>query len=321
MTLRKLIIPTLLTAILALGALPGAWAQDDATPQAVLMACSGPVTVVRAGGETVKGTFGLPLHPGDEVKTGADASAEILFEAGNSLQIGANSSIKVKGQRAAEPQPAEEKVEKSFEVVQNFLKLKNSEGTSVVMGLRSGNKEQDLAAVSPSQTKVIDPHPTFVWEISDPSTELRLTIYNDKGVYWQKDVSGVTSFVYPPDAPALEPGVEYSWTLETTDPLEFPPRRTQAAFFEVISPSSVADLQETLDAVDADTKLSKTSSHVIKASVYFNHGLIEDAIAETKSALKDDPDNASLQSILARLYAESGRTRDAMDTYNRMIKQ
>jgi pentatricopeptide repeat protein len=328
MKLRKLLVPTLLTILMAHGPLQTgssgvAHAQDEGTPLAVLMACSGPVTVHRSGGVKVKGTFGLPLQPGDEVKTGAGASAEVLFEAGHSLQIGANSNIQIKGQRGSTPAaPAgEPKTEKSFEVVQNFLKLKNSEGTSVVTGLRAGNKDQDLVAVSPSQTKVRNAHPTFQWEIADAATELRLTVYSDGGVHWQEDVSGAKSLAYPAGAPELSPGVSYSWTLETTDPMEFPPRRTQAAFFEVIAPAAVAALDESIHAIDADSKLSESSGHVIKASVYFNHGLLEDAIAETKSALEMDPDNASLQSILARLYAEAGRTKDAMATYNEMIKQ
>lgn len=330
MTLRKIVLPTLLCAIFAHAQLSPetvspAGAEEAVAPLAVLMSCTGPVTVHHADGTTSKGVFGFALKAGDEVNTGDGGTAEILFEAGNWLQIGANSSIQIKGQRDAEPArpPRTETIAdgetKNFEVVQNFLKLKDSEGTSVVMGLRSGPKDQDLVAVSPSQTKIRGGRPTFRWEIADPSTELRLTVYNDTGVYWQDDVSGVTSLTYPADAPELAPGVTYSWTLETTDPLAFPPLRTQAAFFEVIGPDDESSLDRALAQVDADKKLSEPSSHFIKASLYFNRGLLDEAIAETKSALEKYPNNPSLQSILARLYAEAGRNKEAMATYNRMI--
>jgi len=341
---RKEFVPaTILFALFAYTqlspvAIPTAGAEEAVAPLAVLMSCTGPVTVHHADGATSKGIFGFALKAGDEVKTGDGATAEILFEAGNWLQIGANSSIQIKGQRGAKPpapakaseprEPERPKADteavaggetKSFDVVQNFLKLKDSEGTSVVMGLRSGGKDQDLVAISPSQTKIRGGRPTFRWEIADPSTELRLTVYNDTGVYWQDDVSGVTSLTYPADAPELAPGVSYSWTLETTDPLAFPPLRTQAAFFEVIAPQDESALDRSLEQVDADKKLSEPSSHFIKASLYFDHGLLDEAIAETKSALEKYPDNPSLQSILARLYAEAGRNKEAMATYNQMI--
>jgi len=85
------------------------------SPTAVLTSCKGPVTVTRAGGSAVEATFGLALGEGDEVKTGKDAEAEIMFAAGNWVTVGPNSSMRIKGHReAAAPEKSE-----SFEVVQN----------------------------------------------------------------------------------------------------------------------------------------------------------------------------------------------------------
>ena len=212
-------------------------AQGD-SPTAVLTSCKGPVTIVRASGGPVAATFGISLAEGDEVKTGADAEAEIMFASGNWVQVGANSSMKIKGQ------PGAKQKEQSFEVVQNFLKLKSTEGTSSISGLRSGEKSNDLVAVSPCQTKVRDAHPTFAWTAEDPSLELTFVVYNESGVHWQKTTSGVTSVAYPADAPALVPGVSYSWTLETSDPMVSPPLRTTASFFEIIAPTDVASLRK-----------------------------------------------------------------------------
>ena len=64
------------------------------TPLAVLIACLGDVTVVKSGGRTVQGIFGLPLNAGDEVRTGDEAQAEILFANDNLIQVGANSSTR-----------------------------------------------------------------------------------------------------------------------------------------------------------------------------------------------------------------------------------
>jgi len=271
----------------------------------VLTSCKGPVTIVRAGGASAA-TFGATLVEGDEVKTGADAEAEIMFASGNWVSVGANSSMKIKGQTGSKPK------EQNFEVVQNFLKLKSSEGTSSISGLRSGDKSSALVATSPCQTKVREARPTFRWSAEDPSLELNFVLYNESGVHWQSTVSSGASVAYPTDAPALVPGVSYSWTLETADPLVSPPLRTPASFFEVIAPSDAKTLDEELASIDKKQP-GPTTYHLLRASLYFDRGLVSDAIAETQAAVATDPDNPSLHAILGRLYAETGQTDEAMD--------
>jgi hypothetical protein len=290
-------------------------------PAAVLTSCRGAVTVVRAGSAS-PALFGHALHDGDEVKTSAGAEAEILFAAGNWVQVGPGSSMTIKGRPGGVPAGGPEGTGKpegrggSFEVVQNFLKLKNAEGSSAVGTLRSGDKPARLSAVSPCQTTVRTPLPTFRWTIDDPATELRLTVYGGSHVIWQADVSAAASASYPADAPALGPGVTYSWTLESTDPLVSPPLRTPASFFDLIAPADAKTLDTDLSQLDAN-KPGPVTYHLTRASLYFEHGLVDEAIVETQAALASDPDNASLRAILARLYAETGRTHDAITELER----
>ncbi len=302
--------------------LPVLAAASSDTPAAVLLGCQGKVTVSKKGGSTVPGTFGMPLDAGDEVRTGQDSQAEIHFDNGQWIQIGANSSTQVHGAKPTASAAAASAGEKSFEVVQNFLKLKDSEGTSSLARLRSGEQLSALRAASPVQTKIRGGVPTFRWSATDPSADLRLTVYSDKGVHWKQDVpKGSSSLTYPGDAPAFEPGVTYSWVLETTDPLVFPPLRSEAAFFEVLSAEDNQALEESLSELDHGAKPSDSTYHLFCASLYFNHGLMEDAIAETSKALDVDPQNSELHAILARLYAETGRTQDALKEYDRLLEQ
>jgi len=279
--------------------------NDSDAPTAVLTSCKGPVTIVRAGGTPTPASFGASLTEGDEVKTGAGAEAEIMFASGNWVSVGANSSMRIKGQ------PAVKQKEQNFEVVQNFLKLKSTEGTSSISGLRSGEKSNDLVATSPCQTKVRDAHPEFTWTAEDPSLELELAVYDGKGMIWKKTVAGATTAAYPADAPALTPSVSYSWTLETSDPMVSPPLRTPASFFEIIAKDDVTSLDSELAAIDTK-KPGATSYHLMRASLFFDRGLVADAITETQAAVAADPENPSLHAILGRLYAETGRTSEAM---------
>ena len=290
------------------------WAS---TPAAVLTSCKGTVSVVH-GGAATPASFGLPLADGDEVKTGAGGEAEIMFSEGNWVQIGPNSSMKIKGRPAGgeKPDATGDRKAGNFEVVQNFLKLKSADSTSSIGGLRSGEKAPALEPVAPCQTRVRTALPEFRWYTQDPATELRLTVYGGGKVLWQTNVSNVTSAAYPASAPALEPGVSYSWTLETTDPLVSPPLRTPAAFFELIAPADAKMLDTDLSQLDAN-RPGPVTYHLMRASLFFDHGLVADAITETESAVEGDPDNGSLHTILGRLYAEAGRSRAAITELNK----
>lgn len=303
-----------------------AWSASAAhatnDPAAVLTSCKGAVTVLRAGALS-PASFGAALRDGDEVKTGAGSEAEILFSAGNWVQIGPNSSMRIKGRPAGTNTAPEgdrsSASNGSFEVVQKFLKLKNAEGSSAIGGLRSADNATRLVAVTPCQTRVRTTQPVFKWKLDDPTTELKLTVYGQSAVVWQTTVSNATTVTYPADAPALNPGVSYSWTLETTDPLVSPPLRTPASFFEIMSPRDATTLDADLSKLDAN-KPGTLTYHLTRASLYFERGLVDDAITETENALVADPDNQSLHAILARLYAETGRTQEALGELNKVQK-
>lgn len=290
------------------------------TPIAVLLSCQGNVTIHRSDGIPIKGAFGLSLSAGDEVRTGAGSVAEILFEDGNMIQMGAGSKMQVKGPKLKAPlnppsEPAATLGKGSFQTVQNFLKLKDTEGTSSIARLRSDNKSAEITAESPSQTRIMDGHPTFKWSAAEDAGELRLTIYGEDGVHWTYHAKSQSSVTYPADAPALVPGVSYSWTLETTDPLQYPPLRSAAAFFEVLPVGEAESLAAALDKIAKQDKPSESAHYLLRASLFYNHGLMADAIDETQKALEADSENPILQSILAQLYAEVGRTEDAFEIY------
>jgi tetratricopeptide (TPR) repeat protein len=291
------------------------------SPAALLLSCAGDVSVVRNDGSTVKGSYGLPLNPGDEVRTAAGAEAEIHFENGTWIKVGSGSSLEIKAtsmkKLAAEPAVKEN----SFESVQNFLKLRDSEGVSSLAALRSGGKVPEIRLEAPCQTRVRNGWPEFRWSASDSAAELRLKVYDASGVRWQRDVKGTTALRYPVDASPLVPGTTYSWTIETTDPLRFPPLRTQAAFFEVISGDEEKALEGSIASIDRASLPSESAYRVVLASIFFDHQLYDEAIGETTRALAVDPDNASLRAILARLYAETGRTEEAMGEYDKLLEK
>lgn len=299
---------------------PQAGSAED-VPAAILLSCTGTVTIEKdAGGET-PGSFGLALYAGDVVKTAAESGAEIHFENGMWLQVGASSSMKIKS-ASTKTQPSGVEVgEESFKVVQNMMKLKDPKGASSLAALRSAPGKPEIALVSPCQTKILTVAPSFIWESGDLDEELLLTIYDEKGVYHETKAKGGSSYEYPSGAPALATGISYSWTVETTDPLRVPPLRSPAAFFEVISEEDTAKLEESLGMIDPEEIPNGSTYHFLRASVFFEYGLLENAIGEMEKAMEKGAGTKEMHSILARLYAEAGRPGDAMSEYDLIFEE
>jgi len=296
-------------------------AAEDASPTAILLSCSGQVTVERDAGGEEPGAFGLGLYSGDVVRTGADSGAEIHFENGMWLQVGASSSMKIKS-GSTKTQPSGVKVgDGSFKVVQNMMKLKDPKGASSLAALRSAPGKPGIALISPCQTKVLTASPEFIWDSGDLDEELLLTIYDEKGVSREVKVDGGSSWQYPEAEPGLLPGISYSWTVETTDPLRVPPLRSTAAFFEVITDEEASRLDLSLSMIDPYEISNRSTYHFLRASVYFEHGLLEDAISEMELAMKEGAETKEMHSILARLYAEAGRSAEAMSEYDRIFEK
>ena len=291
-----------------------------ATPAALLLSCAGDVSVHRSDGTSVKGSYGLQLYAGDEVRTGTGGAAEVHFENGTWIKLGSGSSLEVK---AGASKKTEEPAEKSgsFESISNFLKLRDAEGVSTLAALRSGGRRPEIRLESPCQTRVRGDHPVFAWSATDSTAELRLKIYDDRGIRWQRDIKGAHTVQYPSDGEPLVPGTTYSWTLETTDPLRFPPLRTQAAFFDVMPPDEEQKLENAIKGINRSSIPSESAYRIVLASIYFDHRLLDEAISQTAVALAADPDNGALHAILARLYAETGRSEEAMSEYNRLIEK
>lgn len=290
-------------------------AQD---PEAVLMSMTGEVMVSGADGATRTGSFGMHLFGGDVVQTQDQSSAEIFFSAGNWIEIGANSNMSIRASRPSEAAPTGG-TPQALASVQRFLKLKDSSGTSSVAALRSGATAKDLQLVSPCQTKVRAGNPTFVWRASDPEAELQLTVYDDQGVHWKTTVAGASELTYSSDAPALEAGVTYSWTLETTDPLQFPPLRSTSGFFEVLSPEDDQQVERALAALPQDESVPAWGRQLVVASTLYEFGLLSEAVQHTEKALETTSDNPHVRSILARLYADLGRPAEALAEYEKLM--
>ena len=80
-------------------------------------------------------------------------------------------------------------------------------------------------------------------------------------------------------------------------------------------------LDEALSQAGKTKKAGEPGYHIVRASLFYSHGLVEDAIRETDEAAKLDAGNPALHAILARLYADVGRTQAALSEYDQLLEK
>jgi hypothetical protein len=269
--------------ILTILLLPLAALAEDA-PLAVLMAQQGDV-IVQRGDEALAAQFGMHLDLGDEIRTGADSAADIVFSTGQALQLGANGSLVV--------QASEGSSSEVFASADRLLKLRDSRGTVAVSGMRGGNSAE-IIAVSPRRSARVSEPPVFQW--SGGEGDLELTIERGGEVHWQGEISGEGRYEYPADAPGFTEGETYSWRVKTADPLALSPAESQTAFFQTLTTEQEAELEGTLSGLKS-AEVALSTRAVLMASVLFDHGLVGEAIETIDAAMADSPDAEGLAAV------------------------
>jgi hypothetical protein len=269
-------------------------AVAQVAPLAVLMAQEGEVTVMR-GAEAMNGEFGMHLDLGDEIRTGLDSRADILFATGQALQLGASGTLIVQtatdGSGGASPS--------NFASVDRLLKLKGSQGTSAIGRVRGGNSAE-IIAVSPRRSARLRIRPVFRWSGGSDAGELQVTVEHGGEILWQGGVTDATSLEYPSDAPEFVGGESYSWRVKTVDPLALSTAESQTAFFDTLTEGQESELEATL-ATMSQAEVGMSTRAVMMAGVLFDHGLVDEAIETIDSAIEGDPDAAGLESVRENL--------------------
>ena len=81
--------------------------------------------------------------------------------------------------------------------------------------------------------------------------------------------------------------------------------KTDPIFFEVISADEEKAIQRELNELAKEKRTSQASYHLVRASLFYEHGLLSDAIEEAKVAVRING-NETLRAVLSQLYAEAG---------------
>jgi hypothetical protein len=239
----------------------------------------------------------LSLRPGDQVRTTGNATAVLMFAGGQGTATvsAANSPYTI--QVPAGP-VAQGRMQGLLTDLGRMLAGKKKDLTYVPLAVRSVKHPPLL--LSPREGRLLGP-PTLEWAGSD---RLRYTvrIVGPQGVIWEQGNLPKAALPYPASAPRLSPGVPYRWELETRD---FP---TQQGQFTILPPGEVAQVRDTLNALDSTVLpgYPENTITLMRSAFLFERGLYSEAQRALRDALAADPDEPSLHLMLGHVYERVG---------------
>jgi hypothetical protein len=284
--------------VLALAAL--ASAADPVGVLTEIRAERGRVEVKRAGESEWKPVQPLlALRPGDQIRASGEARASLVFTGGRGAQSvsAANSPFPVQPPAAA---GASDKVMGLVGGVTDFLAGKQKDLAYLPLSVRAVRPPR-VAQLAPRETKLLPGPVTFEWSGSD-THRYKIRVLGPQGVRWEQANLPRKPVAYPASAPALEPGVRYSWQLETEG------QPMQQAGFQILSADEAKRVRESLDLlVPASLSGYPPSSIALMRAGYVLHdGLYADARRELMTALAKDPDEPTLHMLLGQVYEQVG---------------
>jgi hypothetical protein len=243
------------------------------------------------------------LYPGTQIRASKDASAVILFTDGmKSVTVDEkNSPFEVK----ASPSKAGGSGG-GVKQLAGLLLGKKRPPAYVPLATRGSAKPPTL--LSPRNTKVITPAPSFQWMGMDRQ-EGTVKVFGPEGLIWTAENIALTQIRYPPTALSLKPGVEYYWTLEKKG---LPSQKTT---FKIVGPDESKTIQDGLDSLQQATGLSKTTLAILKAGLLISNEVFYEAREAVVEAVNADPDEPTLHFLLGEIYEKTGLRSLAAEEY------
>lgn len=243
------------------------------------------------------------LYPGTQIQASKDASAVVLFTDGSGTTTvnEKNSPFEVKL-----PKMKGSSAASGVGLVANFLLGKKKPPDYVPLAVRGGQHPPTL--ISPRNTKLLTDSPTFQWMGMDRQTGT-VRVYSPEGLLWEAEDIALTQIKYPPSAPRLKPGVEYSWEIEKKG---FPAEKAQ---FKILTAEEAKPIQRQVSSLNKLSAITKTTSDILKGGLFISHDLFYDARETLTKTVNADPDEPTLHFLLGEIYEKTGLTELAQEEY------
>jgi hypothetical protein len=240
----------------------------------------------------------LALRPGDQIRVSGEARASLVFTGGRGAQVvsTANSPFTVQVPPAA---GAGDKAKALAGSVTDFLAGKQKDLAYLPLSVRAVRPPR-VVQLEPRDTKLLPGPVTFEWSGSE-TLRYKVRVSGPQGTLWEQTNLPRKLVTYPASSPALEPGVRYSWQLETEG------QPMQQVEFQILAPPEAKRVRESLDILVPDVPgYSPSSVALMRAGYVLRDGLYAEARHKLMAALAKDPAEPTLHMLLGQVYEQVG---------------
>jgi hypothetical protein len=278
-----------------------AWAQEPLAVLTEIQIKGGKVEVKTAAEpdwQTPKPL--LSLRPGDQVRVTGGGRAVLVFTGGRGTQVvtQANSPFTVQAQAG---EGVTDRAKAVMGNVTTFLLGQQREKTYQSLSVRSV-RAQPPVILAPRDSRVLPGGLNFEWSGSD-RLKYRVRLLGPQGaLLWEQAELDRKPLAYPGAAPALTPGVRYTWELETKE------HGVQRASFDVAQPADATRVKEALASLTPATAKGypPATLSLMRAGLLFQETLYADARRELVTAIATDPEEPTLHLLLGHVYDRIG---------------
>ncbi len=241
----------------------------------------------------------LALRPGDQVSAEGESRTVLVFTGGGAQVVSqANSPFTV---QAPAGETGIQRLGALVARVTTFLLGQQKDLTTYrSLSVRSTRGQVPLI-LSPRETRLLAGPVTFEWAGPD-RLRYSVRVLGPQGLVWGQASLPRQTLGYPATAPALSPGVTYTWELETSG---HPVQRTQ---FELLPDAEAARVQAALALVQPASLpgYPRNTVTLMRAGLFFQERLYHDARRELLARIKADPDEPTLHLLLGQVYDRVG---------------
>ncbi|HTO12417.1 MAG TPA: hypothetical protein VMQ51_12665 [Candidatus Binatia bacterium] len=292
---------SVIVAVAVLLAAAPAWAQEPLAVLTEIQIKRGKVEVKTATDPDWQAPKPLlSLRAGDQVRVTGEGRAVLVFTGGRGTQLvtQSNSPFTVQAQAG---DGVTDRARAIMGGVTNFLLGQQREKTYQSLSVRSV-RAQPPVILAPRDSRVLPGGLSFEWTGSD-RLKYRVRLLGPQGtVLWEQAELDRKPLAYPAGAPALSPGVRYTWELETKE------HGVQRASFDLAQPADAARVKEALASLTpaAAKGYPPATLSLMRAGLLFQETLYADARRELIAAIAASPDEPTLHLLLGHVYDRTG---------------
>lgn len=155
--------------------------------------------------------------------------------------------------------------------------------------------------ISPRNTWLLIDRPLLRWNSVAGADRYTVSLLNGETVLWTKEAN-TNQIVYPEDEAALQPGIDYTLLVKTTDRSS---QEDEAEFqsFRLL-PSAEAEVVKQAESL-LPAEPTTDEAALLKANVYSGVELYSDAIATLEARVAQGTQSAIVYRELGKLYARA----------------